>query len=561
MLPSTTANDAPPDEPRPGSGISELKWHSRLSGKRVGRYRLGARLGVGGAAAVYLARLAGPHNFERLAAVKIIHEHLAEEREFVSMFLDEANLAVRLSHPNIVHVYELGKDGDVLFIAMEFLHGQPLSHVYRALEHLGARLPWDVVAWIGARAAEGLHHAHELTDDNGRRLGLVHRDISPDNLFVTYDGHVKLIDFGIARALGRVTTTALGHIKGKYRYMAPEQALGRDFDHRVDVFALGATLFEAASGRAAFEGRDETEILAKVITGQLPDPAECLPGVPAKFIRAVLGALATEADARQPDAATLSKELDAIVASSGNVDQREQLAALMAGLFVEQREAEAKAISEMRARDTLADQDDAPRIHLPRATPPAPTVVPRRRWLLPASVALGVALVGGIAPFAVSTWLGGAAEARPPALASEAPVVFDVTTQPEAPATIRINGEVVRERPARRSLARSNQPIVVEVQADGFEPAKLSAVPDRDQFLIVPLMRRAAPQAAANVEAASPGAAPAANALGAAAAASAKPQASQATGKPREPASTSPSPGGRKPNKPPGGGVVTDYPF
>src|SRR5260221_9703808 len=178
-----------------------------LTGGALGRYLIGERLGSGGAASVYLALLRGPHNFERVLAIKVVHEHLTESEAFVSMFLDEAHLAVRLAHPGIVHSYELGRDGPYLFIALEYLAGQPLSPLLERASQRGASLPPGLVAWVGARAAEALAYAHELTDESGKRLGLVHRDVSPQNVFLTYEGRVLLIDFGIAQASGRLTHT------------------------------------------------------------------------------------------------------------------------------------------------------------------------------------------------------------------------------------------------------------------------------------------------------------------------------------------------------------------
>src|SRR5689334_19333199 len=177
-------------------------WKRRRIGERLGLYILGPSIGAGGAASVYLARLDGPLGFERLLAIKIVHEHLLEDKDFRAMFLDEANLAVRLSHPNIVHTYELGHQGEVLFLAMEYLRGRPLSLVYQRAFEQGAPLEYDLISWLGARCADALHYAHELKDEQGLPLKVVHRDISPDNLFLTYDGEVKVIDFGIARAEG-----------------------------------------------------------------------------------------------------------------------------------------------------------------------------------------------------------------------------------------------------------------------------------------------------------------------------------------------------------------------
>ena len=540
-----------------------LKWNARLSGARVGRYRLGPRMGVGGAASVYLARLGGPHNFERLAAVKIIHEHLTDDPEFVSMFLDEANLVVRLSHPNIVHVYELGREGEMLYLAMEYLHGRPLSDVYRALAERGGQLPHDVVAWIGARAAEGLHHAHQLTDDDGNRVGLVHRDISPENVFVTYEGHIKLIDFGIAHAVGRITTTALGHIKGKYRYMAPEQALGRKFDHRVDVFSLGVTLFEAALGAPVFDGVDEADTLAKLLTGPPPDPRDKIPGFPADLAEILLRTLAHEPGDRYADAGELARDLDAFVARSGRVDQREQLESVMGAVFAAFRESTMQAIADLRAADTARLSAGPPTSRT--VSEPSPTVAPRtRRW--PWAIAGGVLLLTSVG--LGLAWQRASPEApeTPPSAAAHS-VTLDVTPVPDVEgARITVAGVLVEGHPARRDIARSGKPVHVVVEADGFQRADVDVIPDRDRAVSIPLRKLTAPSAGASVRAPSPAASASAALPPVSTKAASPPAASpRSVSGPARPTVKPPAgkPAEAKPpaGKPPPSDIITDYPF
>ena len=211
--------------------------------KKLGRYELVWELGTGGMASVYLARVRGPAGFNKWLAIKRIHPHLAKDPRFVEMFLDEARIAAAVHHPNVAHVFDLGDDAGERFLAMEYLHGEHLGTVaVRAVRERG-RLEPELAARIIASAADGLHHAHEARDAEGRHLGLVHRDVSPQNIFVTYDGSVKLTDFGIAKAAGRLTHTQTGGTKGKVSYMAPEQALGHAVDRRTDVWALGVVLW------------------------------------------------------------------------------------------------------------------------------------------------------------------------------------------------------------------------------------------------------------------------------------------------------------------------------
>ena len=193
----------------------------------LGRYRVVDEIGVGGMASVHLARMDGPGGFQKWVAIKRIHPHLVEDETFVNMFLDEARVAARISHPNVATVFELGKHEDTYWIAMEYLHGEPLREVMRRTEELGQPMPPEIACRVIADAAEGLHAAHELLGKNGEKLGLVHRDVTPHNLFVTYDGSTKVVDFGIAKFSSRMANTRAGTLKGKLAYMSPEQVAGR----------------------------------------------------------------------------------------------------------------------------------------------------------------------------------------------------------------------------------------------------------------------------------------------------------------------------------------------
>src|SRR4030042_152219 len=185
----------------------------------LGRYEILATIGSGGMAAIYLARIAGPAGFEKPIALKVIHGHLAEDPEFVAMFLDEARIAAQLHHPNIVQIFELGESGGIYYIAMEYLRGETVGAIIQRLVASGQRLMDPRMAChIAMDACEGLHHAHEMTDIEGRPLGLVHRDVSPQNLLITYSGSVKLMDFGIARAVGLAHSTRPGSLKGEVSY-------------------------------------------------------------------------------------------------------------------------------------------------------------------------------------------------------------------------------------------------------------------------------------------------------------------------------------------------------
>jgi tRNA A-37 threonylcarbamoyl transferase component Bud32 len=336
--------------PRDSSAGPDERARRRRFGQYLGRYRLGTLLGAGGSSSVYLARLEGPHAFSRLVALKVIHEHLLLDREFVSMLLDEATLTARLSHPAIAHTYELGQTDGVPFIAMEYLSGQALSRLYgRAIEE-GRPFSYQLVAWIGACAARALHHAHELRDMDGTPLGIVHRDVSPDNLFATRDGQIKVLDFGIATARRRRTSTNLGEIKGKFRYMAPEYTLGEGVDRRLDVFALGATLYELALGVPAFDGADGGAVAEQVLAGALKDPRELRPDFPDGLARCLKRAMAADAAARFQTAEAFALELEALgLARAPGGDPGTELGALVRELFAGELEREAASVVELAA--------------------------------------------------------------------------------------------------------------------------------------------------------------------------------------------------------------------
>src|ERR1019366_8420169 len=214
---------------------------------RLGDYAVLAPISEGGMASVWLGRAV--QEPKRFAALKVIRPEHGRNKEFVAMFLDEAKIASRLSHPNIIAIHGSGHDGRRHFLAMEVLLGHTLLEVWERAHARKRKLPYELLAWIGARIADALHHAHELRDEEGRPLQVIHRDVSPSNIFLTDEGLPKLIDFGLAKARDRIASTAIGVIKGKLAYLAPEQVLGKPADRRADIFALGVTLWEISLDR------------------------------------------------------------------------------------------------------------------------------------------------------------------------------------------------------------------------------------------------------------------------------------------------------------------------
>jgi serine/threonine-protein kinase len=280
---------------------------------QLGKYRLVAKLGEGGAATVYLAVASGPAGVNKLLVVKLLREELTADADVLNMFLEEARLCTRLSHPNIVQTIEVGMDAGRYFIVMEHLEGKPFS----ALVSVPGIGPDERVHLV-AEALEGLHCAHELTDYDGTPMHVVHRDVSPQNLFVTYDGHAKLLDFGVAKARSSSTKTDLGVIKGKPRYMSPEQVQGAAVDRTADVFAAGVVLIEAVSGRRLWGDKNDVAVIYALGNGYIPHPAEVLgPEAHPQLVRILSRALAPSPADRYATAAALQEDLEAYLRSRG----------------------------------------------------------------------------------------------------------------------------------------------------------------------------------------------------------------------------------------------------
>ncbi|HVY47472.1 MAG TPA: serine/threonine-protein kinase, partial [Minicystis sp.] len=275
----------------------------------VGRYRVISEIGRGGMASVHLSRIDGPGGFHKWVAIKRIHPHLVENDQLVDMFLDEARMAAGISHPNVAQVFDIGKDKDTYWIAMEYLHGEPLRELLRYAEEHDRPVMPEIAARIVADAAEGLHAAHELRGKNGELLNLVHRDVTPHNLFVTYDGYTKVVDFGIAKAAGRLASTNAGELKGKIAYMAPEQIKNQELDRRTDVFALGIVLWELTTNQRLFRMETDLETLEKVQACEIPPPSRLVPGYPHQLEEIVLTALAREKEDRYQTARAFSRAL------------------------------------------------------------------------------------------------------------------------------------------------------------------------------------------------------------------------------------------------------------
>jgi tetratricopeptide (TPR) repeat protein len=303
----------------------------QLPFNRLGDYDVLAPISEGGMASVWLGR--ERQGKQRLVALKVIRPEHARNKEFIAMFVDEARIASRLSHPNIIALHDLGHDGKRHFLVMEVLRGHTLLDAWERAHEMGRRFGCELVAWIGARIADALHHAHEMRDDKGAPQEIVHRDVSPSNVFVTSDGVPKLIDFGLAKARDRMASTAFGILKGKLAYLAPEQAQGKPADRRADVFALGVTLWELSLDQRLFREDSDVETVKRVREARVPDPTTIVKDYPPALAAALARALEKDPEKRFQTAAELRDALDAYVHDSGAEVGEDGVRALLSSLF------------------------------------------------------------------------------------------------------------------------------------------------------------------------------------------------------------------------------------
>jgi serine/threonine protein kinase len=279
----------------------------------VGRYALYNEIAAGGMATVHIGRLLGPVGFARTVAVKQLHPQFAKDPEFVSMFLDEARLAARVQHPNVVATIDVVATDGELFLIMDYVRGESLSKLLRTARKAGQRIPPRIAASIMCGFLHGLHAAHEAKNERGDRIDLVHRDVSPQNVLVGADGIPRVLDFGIAKAAGRIQVTRDGQIKGKLAYMPPEQLSGRELTRAVDIYASGVVMWETLTGERLFKGETESETLAKILRDPVVPPSAVVPGLTTAFDAPLLKALSRDAKQRHATARALAFELEKCV--------------------------------------------------------------------------------------------------------------------------------------------------------------------------------------------------------------------------------------------------------
>lgn len=306
------------------------------AGERIGRYEIGRRLAAGGMAEIFLAKLKGEAGFEKEIVLKKILPQWSGDRDFIAMLVDEAKIAVRLNHPNIVQVYELGREGDIYYIALEYVHGIDLRRLLQGVQARKRGLPHEAALFIAAEVLEGLAYAHASKDASGKSLDLVHRDVSPQNILLSFDGTVKLADFGIAKAASRSQETVTGVLKGKFAYMSPEQANQEALDGRSDLFSLAVVLYEMLTGRRLFYRGSDLDTLDRVRRCDIAAAAEALKGLPEGIRDLLMKALAKRPEDRFADARAFRDSLLRCVRGLGKEFSKEGLSQYLASLFPEE---------------------------------------------------------------------------------------------------------------------------------------------------------------------------------------------------------------------------------
>lgn len=481
--------------------------------KRIGRYEIVGRLASGGMAEILLARLTGPMGFERAVVVKRILPHLATEATFRSMFMDEARTVARIRHTNVVQVQELGEDDNELFLVMEYLEGESASALVRRLLVKQHPISPVLAAWVVAEAAAGLHAAHELLDASGQPLNLVHRDVSPQNVFISYRGEVKMLDFGIAKAADSTARTETGTFKGKFEYASPEQCMGRPIDRRSDIFALGVVLYETSTGRRLFRRDSQLLTMQAICDGDIPRPSTVVEGYPRALEQVLLRALATDPDKRHSTAAELRSELLRVTQKLGlDAEPDAALGHLMSDLFQDRIDEKHDLLRRVRHGSEVgplpANESDAlVEVPIAEATIEGgktletnnPTTVMsqdrlRRVRRLAGGSVLAVVLLGGVLITRARTT---PEPERVPAVQATAPslstlVTIAVASQPSG-AELRVDGEMRGTTPATVTVARSNKAVSLELRLGDHERLVQEVVPDVDQKLFLTLHSDAPP--------------------------------------------------------------------
>jgi hypothetical protein len=438
------------------------------AGYKLGRYELLLPIAQGGMAVVWAARMRGSHGFSKIVAVKTMLPSLSGDPHFQQLFLAEAGLASRIKHPNVCEIFDLGEERHVLYIVMEWIDGESLSTLLSACRKRERRIPFAVATKMVLDAAKGLHAAHELRSEQGELLGLVHRDVSPQNVLVTYDGQVKIVDFGVAKAVSvsEHQTTKAGHVKGKVQYMAPEQAFCDAIDRRTDVFTLGIVLYQLTTGIHPFRAENELATLARITSPEpVPAPETLVKGYPRLLSAAVQRALSKDPDERYATMADFAKDLEAVSNKLAALGEEKNIGGFVREVLGDRAAERATAI-----KDALRDADDRVASDATRGAEGTATAATREgaehgasgikaiaqpapprpspRGLIPLGVALGVVALGAVV-FLASRGDPSTAAPAPPAPAAAAP------TEQAAPRALPESPPIATALPSASAAAKT----------------------------------------------------------------------------------------------------------
>jgi serine/threonine-protein kinase len=426
MAPTSTPAEAP------------VVWQQGLT---VGRYSLVSRIAIGGMAEIWLARQVGLQGFEKFVVIKRIIDGLGADPEFVEMFLDEARIAAQLNHPHIVQIFDLGMEAGAYYIAMEYLPGEDLTTIVRAGNRQKKPMPIHYAVRIVADAAAGLHYAHAKTGPNGASLGIVHRDVSPQNLLVTYDGLLKVVDFGIAKAANRESRTIAGHVKGKTSYMSPEQARGQPIDGRSDIFALGIILFELVTRTRLFQYADPLVALRVIASNdEIPFAHDRNPEVPIELSYIIAGALTRDITRRYATGRAFQHALEEWLRGQPQMPGAAELGAYMHQLFSERIQERARLLEAARTGELTSTRarkvmpSDTGKSMPGNPLPPEEvtmTTDARSRW----------PWVAGAAALLLAAGVGVTLALSPGPVPEPEPAVAPTVPQPPAPPVLTIETE------------------------------------------------------------------------------------------------------------------------
>ncbi|MEO8430481.1 MAG: TonB family protein [Acidobacteriota bacterium] len=476
---------------------------------RFGQYEILERIAAGGMAELSKARLSGVEGFQKIVAIKKILPHLADNDEFITMFADEAKLAAQLNHPNIVHIFDLGKiEAGGYFIAMEYVDGRDLRSLLQSARDHGTPLPAPLAVYVASKVAAALDYAHRRRDSEARELNIVHRDVSPPNILISYEGDIKLCDFGIAKAASKASQTQSGALKGKVQYMSPEQAWGRPLDRRSDLFSLGSVLFEMLTEQKLFRGDTDLSVLEKVRAAEVVPPSSINPEVTKALDVVVLKALAREPEDRYANASDMLRDLEAVLYSYSPAPGSADLA-----IYLHRLQAEEVNAQESQAREAapmpeapekkrkskgapVARRATAPGVVIPPAVPlpPAPKakeptnsgvfgafsakkIAAEKKNRLPLYIAIAVAVA---ALAGVAWWMSKRAPvAAAPVKATPLPLAAPTAAPPPpaaTPAAAPADPRAIEEEVQRQISARKKE---LQKALEAPKPSPREAIPAR----------------------------------------------------------------------------------